>query len=360
MRANVICIGLLLGVLSLGLGAPLPAGEVRDLYEARVEVADKGDEARKPALGAALLQVIVKVSGSRKPGANTVIAAALESPRRYVQQFRYSNLESPAGGEESSPEAPAFELWARFDPRVVDPLIREAGLPVWGRVRPAVLALVAVEGSGARELLGSDDPGGWSALLQGAAGDRGLPLVLPLMDLQDRARLRSSDVWAGFDDSVLGASQRYQSEAVLLGSVFPVAADAWEARWRLLLDDSRHEWVAQGERLESVLVEGIHESADLLASRFGGFTGALGPSGVELTVTGVRSLDDYARALGYLGSLDQVSRVQVTRVAADGIVFLVDARGGREAIRQVIALGRTLMEDDQQQWGSGLAYRLSP
>ena len=59
----------------------------------------------------------------------------------------------------------------------MDALIREAGLPVWGRVRPSVLVLVAIEVAGTRELLSSDDPQGWAEFIQltarrpgGAAG----------------------------------------------------------------------------------------------------------------------------------------------------------------------------------------------
>ena len=45
----------------------------------------------------------------------------------------------------------------------------------------------------------------------------------------------------------------------------------------------------------------------------------------------------------------------------DGSVsFRVDARGGREAVRQVIALGRTLAEEGQPDLTEGLNYRLLP
>ena len=104
----------------------------------------------------------------------------------------------------------------------------------------------------------------------------------------------------------------------------------------------------------------MQESADLLASRFGGFTGTGSASGVEVNVTGIRSLRDYARALDYLGSLDQVSRVDVTRVQGTSVTFRVDARGGRETVRQVIALGNTLAEDAQAGLSAGLSYRLLP
>lgn len=351
--------------LLIGIAAFVPwtpvfaAEEVGNLYEAEVNVLAKGQKDRKEAFGLALLQVAIKVSGSRGASANPVIVEAMESPNRFVQQFRYDNAPTVAEGGES-PESPALKLWVQFDAPAVDALIREAGMPVWGRVRPSVLVLVAVESAGGRELLSSDDVGGWAEFIQRAADGRAVPLVLPLMDLEDRARLRASDVWAGFEDNVRGAAERYQSEGVLLGRIYEQLPNFWEARWRLLLEDGRHEWVDQGETLDVVLLAGVHESADRLASRFGGFTGTTVASGVELSVTGIRSLRDYARTLQYLGSLDEISRVDITDVNAGGVSFRVDARGGRETVRQIIALGNILAEDGQGGLNAGLSYRLLP
>jgi hypothetical protein len=359
MRVPSSC-RLLIAFLVLVVGAPaFAAGEVRNLYEAEVAVANKDRKIRSEAFGLALLQVAVKVSGRRGAAASPVIVEAMESPDRFVQQFRYRNVAPVAGGNES-PESPTLNLWVQFDAPAVDTLIREGGLPVWGRVRPSVLVLVAIESGGRRELLSSDDGGGWAEFIGRAAGERAVPLILPLMDLEDRSQLRPSDVWAGFEDNLRRAAQRYRSEGVLLGRVYERLPGNWEARWRLLLEDGRHEWLDQGEGLDAVLLAGVHESADLLASRFGGFSGATVASGVEVNVTGIRSLRDYARTLQYLDSLDQVSRVDVTNVKSGSVSFRVDARGGRETVRQVIALGRTLAEDAQGDLITGLTYRLLP
>lgn len=370
MRIASIC-GLILPLLSLVVSPPAyAADEVRNLYEAEVDVPDKDGKVRAEAFGAALLQVAVKVSGNRGAAASPVVAEAVETPDRFVQQFRYRNVVSPVPEGGASEAAPTLKLWVQFDSRAVDALIREAGMSVWGRVRPSVLVLVAVESGAGRELLSSDDPRGWAEYIQRVAAERAVPMVLPLMDLEDRTRLRASDVWAGFDDNVRPVAERYRTEGVLLGRAYERVPGFWEARWRLLLEDGRREWIDQGEGLDAVLLAGINESADRVASRFGGFTGTTTASGVEVNVTGVRTLGDYARALAYLGSLDQVSRVDVTSVASDRVSFRLDARGGREGVRQVIALGRTLVQDGQGQGqgdgdgdgdgNPGLTYRLAP
>jgi hypothetical protein len=52
--------------------------------------------------------------------------------------------------------------------------------------------------------------------------------------------------------------------------------------------------------------------------------------------------------------------VDVTHVEGGRVSFRVDARGGRETVRQVIALGRTLAEEGQSDLTDGLNYRLLP
>ncbi len=360
---NAALLRLLVPVVALVCAAPSRgAEEIANLYESAVDVADKGAQVRRQAFGAALLQVVVKVSGNRESGARPVVAEAVAAPDRYVQQFRYDSIEPPpADAAAQAPAAtPTLSLWVQFDARAVDALIRNAGLSVWGRVRPSVLVLLAIEAGGIRQLLSSDDAEGWSRFIQRAAADRGVPLVLPLMDLEDRATLRASDVWAGFEDNLPRATDRYQSEGVLLGRVYEVAPNFWEARWRLLLEDTRSEWLEQGEGLEVVLLSAVHESADRLASRYGGFIGTTTASGVAIRVTGIGTLSDYARAVKYLGSLDAVSRVDVTRVDDVSVSFRLDARGGRETVRQVVALGRTLAEEGQPDLTGPLNYRLLP
>jgi uncharacterized protein len=351
---------LLVLIPALVLSSPaFAAAEVKNLYEAEIVVAGKERTIRTEAFGLALLQVAVKVGGTRGAAANPVIVEAMQNPDRLVQKFRYENI-VPAVGEDASAASPGLKLWVQFDAKAVDALMREAGMSVWGRVRPSVLVLVAIESANGRELLSSDDAAGWGAFIRRTANERAVPMVLPLMDLEDRGHLRASDVWAGFEDNVRRAAQRYQSEGVLLGRIYERLPNFWEARWRLLLDDGRHEWVDEGEGLDAVLLAGVHESADLLASRFGGFTGVTAASGVPINVTGIRSLRDYARALKYLGSLDRVSRVDVIQVNSDSVSFRVDARGGRETVRQVIALGNTLAEDGLPGPSPDLNYRLLP
>ena len=246
--------------LSLVLGGFFGAAEgaeVFGLYEAKVPVSSKDGKERDSAFSTALLLVVTKVSGERNPASNAVIAAAMHEPGRFVQQFQYLQAEAGSVIGEGLLD---LSLWARFDARVVDGLVRDAGLPVWGRIRPAILTWLAIEQDARRELLGTDDVSGLAEVLYNSASQRGLSLILPLLDLEDRTRIGPSDVWAGFWDAVDEASARYQSESQLTVRAYPVLPTLWEARWRLSLSDGAHEWVGQADIVEILLEDGVHEA----------------------------------------------------------------------------------------------------
>ena len=324
--------------------ASLSALEVRDLYEAEVPVADKSEAAREAGLGDALLRVITKISGLPGVRSDPTVARAMENPGRFVQQFRYRQVSVTEAPDSQAPDQ-SWRLWARFDARVVDGLVRDAGLRVWGRVRPAVMVWVAVDQSGRRRILGGEEAPELAAIIRDAARQRGVPVVLPLLDLEDRSRIRVSDVWGGFSDRIQQASDRYQSNVIFTGRVYRLLPTLWEGRFSLLAADTVEEWSNQGDILELLLADAVNAMANRLAFRFAGPSEVAGAYGFGLIVSGVRNAGDYARALDYLSTLEQITDVSVTRVSADEVRFFVETRGGQDGLLKVVALGGTLARE---------------
>jgi len=348
-RLTVLAAALLWGLWVPGASAV----QVSGLYQTEVSVAGQDLEEQRRALRSALTQVLIKVSGQRGVTGNEGIGAALKDPARYVQQYRYRVVR-----DDTAPSAePGQVLWAKFDRDAVNRLLRESGLSVWGRERPAVLIWLAVEEGSRRRLLGGDDGGQLVSALQSRAAERGLPLVLPLLDLEDQSRLRVTDVWGNFQDTVLAASGRYASDAVLVARAYRVLPGLWEAHWTLLEGDGAVAWTTQADVPGGLLEEGIDRAADTLAAHFARPLEADVPGRLQLMVTDVNTLQDYARASRYLASLDAVERVHTTRVAPGRVWFRLEAAAGREAVARAITLGRTLRAvDTTENW----QYRLLP
>src|SRR5690606_41001353 len=110
-------------------------------------------------------------------------------------------------------------LWAQFDGVSLSRALRQAGLPDWGTERPDVLVWLAVDDGGDRYLVSESGGQHIAPLVRQAARRRGLPVTLPLLDVEDQRALLFSDVWGGFFGRVETASQRYQPQVILTGKL---------------------------------------------------------------------------------------------------------------------------------------------
>lgn len=328
---------LLTGLMLL---APLAqAVPVNDLYEASVPASGQHDTARKQALAGALAVVLTKVSGHTDVASNPTLREALGNATRYAQTFSFVQDGSDAA-------APQLRLAASFYPPSIDQLLADAGLPVWGRERPQTIVWLAIEADGARYLLPAEGDS-LAPFLIASAAKRGLPISLPLMDIDDRQALTYSDVVGGFTDRILAASQRYGGNSILVGHLRQRGAGDWDARWTHLLGGVQRDWFANegGGRLnlQASFDAGIGGTADALAQRYAIRAGS--ESRVEVSVRGVDSISDYARTMNYLGGLSIVERVQPRVVMPGQMLLTLDVKGGRQALADVVALGRLLEPD---------------
>ncbi len=347
-------LALALTAVALATG-PARAAEVSGLYQAEVVVADRGAENRKRGFAEALRVVFVKVSGERAPQTSPVVSSALARADAFVQQYGYAVVQIPGAGGVSVEQ---LRLSARFDPAAVEAVLGDAGLPVWGRTRPSVAAWIAIERDGGRELVGADDPGDLARSLVASAHGRGIPVVVPLLDLEDRAAVRPADVWSGFGDTVSAASERYGAEGALAVRLYRVLPTLWEARFDLYIAGAGRQWTARAPTPAELLAIGAGELADALASRYASPAFAGTTAGLEVVVLGVVSLEDYAATLAYIGALDEITRVSVRRIEGERLVLDVDARGGAPALRQVVALGQVLQEQPPTLGESGVGFVL--
>ena len=109
---------------------------VPNLYETAQPV----DGSRDAAFVEALRTVLVRVSGQRDAALRV---GEISDPRKYVQRFGFT-----AGNV----------LEVGFDAASVDQLLSNAGLPIWGRERPATVVMFGVEEGGAWRWLAADTP----------------------------------------------------------------------------------------------------------------------------------------------------------------------------------------------------------
>ena len=338
----------------LSLIRPAAALEAAGLYEGRAPVESQAASARPPAIRAAFIEALIKLTGDRNIAQHENIAALAGEAERYVQQFRYQQTEP-----DEAEAAPRLTLWVKFDEQAVNQALRDYGLSVWPRERPAILVWLAYEENGRRRLVEPEDASGLPGLLAQHAARRGLPFLTPLFDLEDAAALAVSDVWAGFKAPVLAASGRYRPDIVLTGRLFEAAPGRWELQWRGWFGAEMLSWNNSGAPAGAVLRAGVDELADRLAARYVK-QGSAVVERIRLTVRDVASIDDYARTLAHLEALQSVLSVEVKRVRPNELALELNARGGLAAIEQALDLGGALEAVEAMPPGGPVGYRLLP
>jgi uncharacterized protein len=321
--------------LALCLGAaPAGAARVDGLYQAEAEFARDREEGFR----ATLEQVLVRMTGRRDVADRPEAASLLENAAAFAQQFR-----QPAPNR----------FWAAFDGAALEQELRTLGLPVWGTERPSTLLWIAVDaGGGRRFVIASGAEFEEEVAIREevfeVARARGLPMVLPLMDAEDRAHASFAEVWGGFEDSIRAASERYGADAVLVGRL--TADDPGHGRWTLFNADGIERW-------SGGVGESIGRLADGFAARFAVVTAGESRA-VLLRVRGVDSIDDYGRISRFLASLTAVESLGVETIEHDEIVYRVALRGEPATLDEAVRLGG-LLGPDGMPGARELSYRVA-
>ncbi len=98
---------------------------------------------------------------------------------------------------------PARLLKVTFDRNAVERLLREKRLPVWDANRPGALVWIGVDQASHRRLGMPDDDTALYSVLTDSSGGRGVPLIFPLMDLEDQTLLQVADIWGDFEANIV-------------------------------------------------------------------------------------------------------------------------------------------------------------
>ena len=340
----------------MGVSAPALA-QNDNLYDALVPVAERSEAARQEATRNALGEVLVKVSGHSDTLKHSVIKEALQSATDLVQRYEYRTLPLTRTGE-----SPGLGLFANFQSSRVDDILRAADLPIWGKDRPLPLAWVALSETGQIAVVNAEGTPLAYRALRRRAGERGIGLVFPLLDIDDRLALNANQIQQFDHARIQQASQRYVPDAVLAGHVYPSAlndsvpawiscpdslikarqlvdACAWQGQWLLYLGEDRWYWAYLEKEIDAVLAQGVNFMTDTLARRFA--EPEAPPEMLTITIHGVSTLGDYATAQKYLRELSVVMDMQIIEVSSSRMKVRLKVRGGEAALTRSISLGYT-------------------
>lgn len=348
---------LFIALILLSLTCGSYAAEVNNLYQAAAPVSSRDAQQRSQMAPALLRQVMLKVVGNQSLLDSAPLEQTLRKAEQYVQQYEYQRSNIVAA-DLTRPDQLALKL--KFDPSAVNRAVEALKLPVWGKVRPDVLVWAAIDNNGQRSLLGLEtmDQGVFKPLSM-AADKRGLPIVLPLLDLQDQTALSVDAVWQQSQADVKAASERYGADIVLTARM-TLDNEQVQIDWTAAGDNLRHRWQSQGE-LEQALQAGMGELADKMALQYSPIADSQGPAQrLKLQISNVLDYADFNRLMAYLEQLDLITDIRVDNLGAQQLDLDIAFRGNQEVLQRTLTVGSLLVEESNFSGNDARHYRLIP
>jgi hypothetical protein len=265
----------------------------------------------------------VRVTGNRGADEDPALAPLVSNARRYVQQYR-------AAGD--------GQLWMAFDGAAIERWLTQNGQPVWGRERPATFIWLAAQtgtlsgtpGNQSGVIITAEDTSELKTGIDAAASQRGLPIIWPSMADAQRNHVDYAAVYGGSPAVLADIARKLGGEGVLIGRANGTSITAG-VRWTHLFQDRSSEYAGAAD--------GINRAADLYASLFAA-SGNLQP--LEIEVTGVKDLQEYAGIESYLESQTFISHLSVQGLNGDTVRFRLATRGGSESLQRALALSGRL------------------
>lgn len=365
---------LLIVIVTFLSSMTLKAVEVKGLYQASIAINSQNSRDRAYALKKALAAVMLKVGGGKSILDNKIIKQSLKNYRLYLSQYRYQHKTMQAANQQSNKQQ--LFLLARFNEDKINQLFQEANLPLWGRLRPQVLLWLIDEQGLTRRILSSSSASNLPFMVNEFSKQRGLPIMMPLMDLIDANQIKLSDVWGRFQQPIKEASSRYLAEAIVVMRISNVSLVSLEhnieediesdietnecgllcvqsqsKKQNYVLDWSLLDWsFIKGQQKfsqqyignvpQELLQQGLADITELIYQRYALSTTS--QHDVVIEVANVDSLATYVEVFDFLNNLSSVKTVTLLSAKAEARRFNLQLLGSADVLLASLKLNKKL------------------
>jgi len=340
-------IGLLLFV------GTIKAVEVNDLYLVKWSVAEQSKTALWKASLAGLKEVLIRKSGSQIILDSYEVQQAYRRVTSYLQQYEYARQDA------TNSQYP-YVISLYFEPRLIDGIIKDAKMPLWGSNRPVTILWIAVEENFQRRIL-SDTLGktniqnantdgdsiheNLSQSIQTNAVRRGLPVISPLMDLEDELLVSISDIWGRFPSTILQASQRYSADSVLIGRI-KKEGEQWTGDFTYINQPIQTSYQVFADDAQQVIAQMTDKLAELLCSKYCVIEESGQKNQVLMNISGINNFKNFKEVEDYLNSLSGIKTVNVMNINQYNVLFELTLLGQIESVIEGIRLSQTLQVEE--------------
>ena len=341
----------LVGLLFCGL---VQAEAVNDLNVASVQVANASPAERERVLPSALGQVLVKISGNPSVMTLPVIQNSSSNINGLIQSYSYSTR-SDANGHAQ------LMMQVTFDKNGLITMLQKAGQAIWSSDRPMTLVWLNIQNGADTNVLSNTDDTPLLRALQKDAEMRGVPILLPAMDLQDQSFINTNKAESFDIPKLQQATQRYAAKSILAGNISGTADDRWHGQWLLLVNGVPYRWENTAPDLNNAIAGAVTDMANLMANQLAVVNDKDLRSDVTMEVKDVSDLGDYAKVLNTLRHLSPVAQVTVKDMTGSELLLQIKTLGGEQALTRALSSKRLFaalpMSSDQGDNTADLYYR---
>lgn len=369
-----ILIFLLLVIASFLPFTAIEAVEVKDLYQASVAINSRNNTDRAIALKEALAAVMVKVGGNKSVLDNKIIKKSLIEYRLYLNQYRYqlNTVHTIKPIIDNQTQTKQLFLLASFNEDKINQLFQQANLAIWGSLRPQVLLWLVNEDGLIRTIMSNSTESNLPYMVNEFSAQRGLPIMMPLMDLTDASEITLSDIWGRFEQPVKKASGRYLAEAIVVMRISNSSLLAFEpetnieadncgllctkttlTEQRYTLDWSLLGWSLEGEQKQfsqqyqgsgrqDLLQQGLADITELIYQHYALSTTSNNNFIIE--VANIDSLATYVDVFDFLTNLSAVKSVTLLSAKGASRRFNLELLGSSNALVASLKLNKQLKQ----------------
>lgn len=315
-------------LLALALTA---TASTADYFRAEIPVRSQSESDRSRAAALGLKEVLVRMAGTDQVMQSPSIRAALQRPLTHLEQFQYEQSRDEMGTMREY-------LVMSFAPSVIETLLRDARQPFWPTNRPEVLVWLVEDSPEVGKVQVNNRKNPMVAGIQQAARVRGVPIRLPLLDLEDQMNLTAEQAWAFDEDALLQAAERYRAETLLVGRYARTGGGRWMVSWQFYHLGEWQSYESRGDDVIAIGYEAVNPLADHLASLYAVLPGMDGESLTVTQVHGIDSFRDFRRMLDYLEGLAVVGHYELVSIADDTLLLNIRMTGSMDQLQNVLAL----------------------
>ena len=324
--------------------------ELNDLYQSSISVENQSAKIRALALKSAMRSVLLKVGGQEQVLDNPLIKQAIDKQGQFISQYRYFR------------QAEQLYINAQFDEGKINQLFQQAGLSLWGRLRPQILIWILDENNLSRTVVADSAANVLPQMIRDFSSQRGLPMMLPLMDIEDANTIQLSDFWGRFSEQIKYQSSRYAADALLVIRISNSSliiqeqalngeqcvgllcqqSSSYVADWSLISDNQVFSQPYQGDNKQTLVQQILKDVADNIYQRYALSTSL--NNDYIIDVANIDSLEAYVNVSQFLTQLSAIEQVTLVKAQGENYRFKLSLIGSKQALKASLRLNKSLTQ----------------